>query len=127
MISVDLKHLGRNAGSMVEYLRTRLSSQVKVKGSTVQLHVEHARDAKLILHKFFRQAGLTGYRVVVVHPGLVRGEAPEETGRRRPRLKEGATPSAWETVPDMWFLTPPHIRRPGKKSKRQIKRMMRGL
>ena len=80
-LRVDLKDLERNAGS-VDYFRSELDGSVKVRGTLVRLHIERARDAKQILHKFVRQAGLAGYREVVVHLGLVKVEAPEEKKRR---------------------------------------------
>jgi hypothetical protein len=72
---LDLKDLRGNVGSAVEFLKSRVDEEIKVRGSTVQLRTLHARDAKLLLHKYLRHARLDGYRVVVLGPGLVKVEA----------------------------------------------------
>jgi hypothetical protein len=127
MVTIELKQLNKNAGPAVEYLQSRLDEQVKVKGSQVSLSRTSARAAKLLLHKFLRQLRLEGYRVLSVHSGLIEVRAPENEKQRAARPVEGAKPSAWETIPDQWYLTPPGIIRPAKRSKREMKRTMRGL
>ena len=127
MVTIDLRQLNKNAGTAVEYLRSRLGEQTKVKGSQVSLsHTSH-RAAKLLLHKFLRQLRLEGYRVLSVNSGLIEMRAPKDQKRRRVRTIEGAKPSAWETIPDLWYTTPPGIIRPAKMSKREMKRKTRGL
>src|SRR6267143_3203100 len=119
MVTIDLRQLNKNAGTAVEYLRSRLGEQTKVKGSQVSLsHTSH-RAAKLLLHKFLRQLRLEGYRVLSVNSGLIEMRAPKDQKRRRVRTIEGAKPSAWETIPDLWYTTPPGIIRPAKRSKRE--------
>jgi hypothetical protein len=127
MLTLDLKQLNKNVGSTVEYLRSRLDEPVKVKGSQVKLTCANARTAKLLLHKFLHQHRLEGYRVLVVHSGLVEVRAREKEKAHPVRAVEAAKPSAWETIPDQWYLTPPGIIRPGKRTKRETKRVMRGL
>jgi hypothetical protein len=127
MLTIDLKQLNKNVGPAVEYLRSRLDEQVKVKGSQVSLSHTSARAAKLLLRKVLRQLRLEGYRVLSVHSGLIEVRAPENEKRRPARPVEGAKPSAWEAIPDQWYLTPPGIIRPGKRSKREMKRAKRGL
>ena len=99
MLTLDLKDLEGNVGSAVEFLKSRLDDEVKVRGSRIQLRLLHARDAKLILHKYLRHAKLDGYRVVVSGPGPVKVEAQKKKDRRRTRRRGGATPAPWETVP----------------------------
>jgi hypothetical protein len=127
MPRIDLKELGKNVGPAAEYLRSHLDEPVKVKGSQANLSHTSARAAKLLLRKFLRQLRLEGYRVIVVHPGLIEIRAPQKDKERPTRGGEGARPSAWETIPDLWYTSPPGIIRPGKRSKRQTKRAMRGL
>ena len=127
MLTVDLKELKKNARPAVEYLRSRLHEPIDVKGSQVTLTRTNARAAKQLLHKFLHQLQLEGYRILVVHSGLIEVHAPEKVKERHARALQGAKPSAWETIPDLWYLTPPRIIRPGKRSKREMKRAMRGL
>jgi hypothetical protein len=127
MLTVDLKHLGKNVGLAVEFLQSRLDEPLKVKGSQVRLTRTSARAAKLLLHKFLHQRRLEGYRILVVRPGLIEVRAPEMEKRHSVRALEGDKPSAWETIPDLWYTTPLGIIRPSKGSKRQMKRVRRGL
>jgi hypothetical protein len=127
MLTIDLKQLNKNVGPAVFYLRSRLDEPVKVKGSQVSLTHTNARAAKLLLRKFLRQLRLEGYRVLSVNSGLIEVSAPKDQKRRRVRAVEGAKPSAWETIPDLWYTTPPGIIRPAKRSKREMKRKTRGL
>jgi hypothetical protein len=127
MITINLKALGKDVGPAVEYLRSRSDDHVQVKGSQVKLPHTSARVAKLLLHKFLRQLRLEEYRIVVVHSGLIDVRSPEKEKRRPARHVEGAKPSAWETIPDLWYTTPPGIIRPAKRSKREMKRKTRGL
>jgi hypothetical protein len=127
MLTIDLKQLNKNVGPAVFYLRSRLDEPVKVKGSQVSLTHTNARAAKLLLRKFLRQLRLEGYRVLSVNSGLIEVRAPKDQKRRRVRTVEGAKPSAWETIPDLWYTTPPGIIRPAKRSKREMKRKTRGL
>jgi hypothetical protein len=127
LLTVDLKDLEGNVGSAVEFLKSRLCT-IKVRGSRVQLRIEHTRDAKQILHKYLRHARLDGYRVIVVSPGLLKVEASEMKTRMRTRGKGGATPAPWETVPSQWYQRQPSMLRPKRRmSKRQKQRMIRGL
>ena len=127
MVTIDLRQLNKNAGPAVEYLRSRLDEPVRAERSRVDLTHTSARKAKLLLHKFLHQLRLEGYRIIVVNSGLVEVRAPQKEKERPPRGREGAKPSAWETIPDQWYLTPPGIIRPSKRSKREVKRTMRGL
>ena len=128
MLTLDLKDLEGNVGSAVEFLKSRLDDEVKVRGSRIQLRLLHARDEKLILHKYLRHAKLDGYRVVVAGPGLVKVEAQKKKDRRRTRRRGGATPAPWETVPSQWYQRQSSMLRPKRRmSKRQKQRMIRGL
>ena len=127
MLTIDLKQLNKSVGPAVLYLRSRLDEPVKVKGSQVSLTHTNARAAKLLLRKCLRQLRLEGYRVLSVNSGLIEVRAPKDQKWRRVRTVEGAKPSAWETIPDLWYTTPPGIIRPAKRSKRELKRTMRGL
>ena len=127
MLTVDLKQLKENVRPAIEYLQSRLNEPIKVKGSQLTLTRTNARAAKLLLRKFLHQLRLKGYRILVIHPGLIEVHAPEKQKQRNVRATQGAKPSAWETIPDLWYLTPPGIIRRGKRSKREVKRTMRGL
>jgi len=127
MLTLDLKELKKNVRPAVEYLRSRIREPIDVKRSKVRLSRTNARTAKLLLQKFLHHVRLEGYRILVVHSGLIEVHAPEKEKEHTSRTLEGAKPSAWETIPDLWYLTPPRIIRPGKRSKREMKRAMRGL
>lgn len=117
MLTIDLKELGKNVGPVLEYLQSRLDDQLKVRGSKIDLTHTNGRSAKLLLRKFLRQHQLEGYRVVSVNPRLIEVRAPENQKRQLVRTAEGAKPSAWETIPDLWYTTPPGIIRPAKRSR----------
>jgi len=127
VLTVDLKPLNKHMGPAVEYLGSRLDEPVKVKRNQVKLTGTSARTAKLLLHKFLHQHRLEGYRILVVHSGLIEVRVHQKEKRHPVRAEEAAKPSASETIPDQWYLTPPGIIRPGKKTKRETKRVMRGL
>ena len=107
MLTVDLKQLKNNVRPAVDYLRSRLDEPIEVKGSRVWLMRTNARVAKLLLQKFLHQLHLEGYRILVIHSGLIEVHTPERERRRTIRTAVGAKPSAWETIPDLWYLTPP--------------------
>ena len=127
MLTLDLNEIRENVGPAVEYLRSRLDEPFKIKGAKICLTHTSARSAKLLLSKFLRQHQLEGHRVVSVNSRLVEGRGPENLKRQPERRAEAAKPSAWETTPDLWYTTPPGIIRPAKRSKREVKRTMRGL
>jgi len=127
MLTLDLRQLKNNVRPAVDYLQSRLDEPIRVKGTQMRLERTNARTAKLLLQKFLHQVRLEGYRILVVHSGLIEVHAPEKVKRHTSRAVEGAKPSAWETIPDQWYLTPPRIIRPCKRSKREMKRVMRGL
>ena len=127
MLTLDLKEIRENVGPAVEYLRSRLDEPFKIKGGKIVLTHTSARSAKFLLRKFLHQNQLEGYRVVSVNSGLIQVRATEKEKQRPVRAIEVDKPSVWETVPDQWYLTPPGIVRPGKRSKRETKRTMRGL
>jgi len=127
VLTLDLRPLNKNVGPAVEYLRSRLDEPVKVKRSQVKLTRTNARRAKLLLQKCLHKHRLEGYRILVVHSGLIEVRAREKEKGHLVRAEEAGKPSAWETIPDLWYLTPPRIIRPGKRTKRETKRVMRGL
>jgi len=75
LLTLDLKDLEGNVRSAVEFLKSRLDA-IKVRGSSVQLRIEHTRDAKQILHKYLRHAGLDGYRVICCQSWTGQGRSP---------------------------------------------------
>ena len=127
MLTVDLKELGENSAPAVEYLQSRLQEPIKVKGSRAKLSKTDARVAKLLLRKFFHHSRLEGYRILVVNSEMIKVRAPAKDTVRGVRPAEGDRPSAWETVPDLWYLTPPGIVRPRRRSRRESKRVVRRL
>jgi len=126
MLTIDLKQLKNYVRPAVSYLRSRLDEPIRVRGSQVRLARTNARTAKLLLQKYLHQLRLEGYRILVIHSGLIEVHALEKEKRRTVRAAERAKPAAWETIPDLWYLTPPGIIRPCKRSKREMKRVMRG-
>src|SRR6266571_8705865 len=95
VLTVDLKQLNKNIGPAVEYLRSRLDEPIKVKGSQVKLADTSARATKRLLHKFLRQLRLEGYRILVVHSGLIEVHAPEKEKHRDARATQAEKASAW--------------------------------
>jgi len=127
MLTVDLKQIKRNVRPAIDYLRSRIDEPIEVKGTRVRLTRTNARSAKLVLHTLLHQLQLEEYRIVIINSGLIELHAPKKEKQRNARATRGAKPSAWETIPDLWYLTPPGIIRRGKRSKREVKRTMRGL
>lgn len=117
MVRIDLKRLGKNRESALEYLRFRLDESPKLKGEQVELANTKVREAKTLLHKFLHHAGLDEYRVVVINSGLIEIREVEVTDKH-PADTGGAAPSTWETVPGQSWNRPSGLSRPGKKSKR---------
>jgi len=118
VITINLKELGKDVGPAVDYLRSRSDDHLQLNGSQVKLPHTSARAAKLLLRKFLRQVHLEGYRVLSVNSGLIEVRAPKDQKRRPVGTIEGAKPSAWETIPDLWYTTTPGIIRQAKRSKR---------
>ena len=127
MLRIDLKQFGKSREAALEYLRSRLDEPLKVKGDQVTLANTKPGEAKTLLHKFLHHAQLDRYHVAVINSGLIEIRPVEVKKKQRTRGKGGATPAPWETVGDQWWLKPPGFARPGKRSKRQIHRQIRGL
>jgi hypothetical protein len=125
LLRIDLKELGKSIRPAIQYLESRLDEEVKSKRSQVTLTHTTARVAKLLLQKFLRQTRLEGYRILVVRSGLIEVRAPGKRKRPADRANEGARPSAWETIPDLWYMTPPGIIRPGRRAKKEKKRRLK--
>lgn len=72
MLVVELQALGKHAGGAVQFLSSKLDKPLKIRRGQIQLSSVNDRTAKLLLHKFLRVEKLENYRIVVVHPGLIR-------------------------------------------------------
>ena len=68
-VSADDLHKQQIAG-LVEFLASRLQTQVVQHGSVIDLDPLTAREVKLLLHKFLRSNGLNDYRVLN-HEGVL--------------------------------------------------------
>ena len=99
MLIVDIKNLRKEMNPAIEFLISRLGSNSRVRGGQIRFQNARARDAKLELHKFLRQRRLKGYRVIVVHPGLVEVLGPRKEKPPIP-LKQNRT--APMTIPEYW-------------------------
>ncbi len=71
LLTIDLQALDKNVEPAIGYLSSRLDEPLRAKQDRLRLRSVSARTAKLLLHKFLRYANIKGYRVVVVHPGLI--------------------------------------------------------
>jgi hypothetical protein len=118
MLRLDLKRLGKNREAAFEYLRSHLAESPRLKGDHVELANTRAGEAKTILHKFLHHAGLDGYRVAVIHSGLIEIREVEVKEKHPVNKGPGTAPSTWETVPGQSWLKPSGLSRPGKRSKR---------
>jgi hypothetical protein len=127
MLRIDLKRLGKNHEVALDYLRSHLTESPRLRGDHVELASTRAREAKTVLHKFLHHAGLEGYRVAVINSGLIEIHELDVQEKHPVKKGGGAAPSAWETVPGQSWLKPSALARPGKRSKRQIRREIRGL
>jgi hypothetical protein len=83
----------------IEFLCSKLGLNPRVRGSQIRFQNVRARYAKLELHKFLRERRLKGYRVIVVHPGLVEVLGPRK-GKPSIPLKQNRT--APMTIPEYW-------------------------
>ncbi|MBO0888918.1 hypothetical protein J2P12_07445 [Candidatus Bathyarchaeota archaeon] len=71
MLKVELKMLPGEAEAAARFLQSHIKGQIEVHGNQVQLGDEQASEVKLLLHKFLRREGLTGYRVLS-QAGIIR-------------------------------------------------------
>lgn len=72
MLVIEIKALGKHADAAAQFLSSKLNESVKVSRGQIQLSSVNNRDAKLLLHKFLRAENLENYRIIPVHPGLIR-------------------------------------------------------
>lgn len=47
-----------------KFLQSKIKDGVEIHGDSIQIVEEKADEVKLLLHKFLRREGLTGYRVL---------------------------------------------------------------
>jgi len=81
MLVIDLKGLGKEVESAVNYLSKHVDEPLRLKDGRVSVTSINAHSSKLMIHKFLKKQRLEDYRVIVSHPGLVQVSA------RRPRKK----------------------------------------
>lgn len=118
MLTVELKGLRREAQAAAEYMASKTKTLVRTHGAALQLENVTAKDAKLLLHKFLHHRGLDGYRVVVVHSGLLEIIPPgHQTTHQGPKAK-GSPPTAPVTMP-YYFPGRASFQPSMKKSKRK--------
>ena len=98
MLTVELRGLTKQAGDAAEYLKAKAGTRARTKGTAVLLEDLNARQAKLLLHKYLHHMKLDGYRVVVVHSGLLE-VVPASENRHEAKRGKGSPPSAPATMP----------------------------
>ena len=52
------------ADAVAKFLQSKMKDQIEVHGERIEVGQEKAEEVKLLLHKFLRREGLTGYRVL---------------------------------------------------------------
>ena len=98
MLTIELKGLNKQADDAAQYLKTKAGPKARTKGTTVLLEDLNSRQAKLLLHKYLHHMKLDGYRVVVVHSGLLE-VIPAGENRHEAKKEKGSPPSAPATMP----------------------------
>ncbi len=63
-MTVEFKMLPGEADAAARFLQSKMKNQIEVHGNRIEVDDEKADDVKLLLHKFLRREGLTGYRVL---------------------------------------------------------------
>ncbi len=114
MLTVELKGLHRQAGDAAEYLKAKAGTKARTKGTTVLLEDLNAKQVKLLLHKYLHHMKLDGYRVVVVHSGLLE-VIPASENRHEAKKEKGSPPSAPATMP--YYFPNGSVPVPTRKSK----------
>jgi len=99
LVKVELRNLHGKVDAAAEYFASKSKDGVKTRGSSLQLEVASVKDVKLLVHKFLHDKGLDGYRVVVIHPGLVEVLPPEHESSHGGHHGEGSPPTAPVTMP----------------------------
>ncbi|TMI24169.1 hypothetical protein E6H36_09115 [Candidatus Bathyarchaeota archaeon] len=90
---------------VAEFVKSKVKTSVRAQGSRLQFDMS-AREAKLLLHKYLHHRGLDGYRVEVVHPGMVEVFSPEHTRPHATSSVRGSPPSAAVTMPYEFPFSP---------------------
>lgn len=111
LLRIDLKSLGKNRKSALEYLQSWLDEPLKVKGDQVELSSTTAKEAKTLLHKFLHHAHLENYHVSVINSRRIEIHPVEAPKKSRARGKGGSPPMPWETVGSLWYTRPPGFER----------------
>lgn len=88
LILVDLGKMHDLAKLLAENLRNTLEVPVQVKGSILQVGVEHNRDVKQTVQKFLHHNGLDHYRIVAGSNNLT--VMPPKKPHRLPSEETGA-------------------------------------
>jgi hypothetical protein len=90
-----------------------------VHGTQLRIQDARAREVKLLLHKFLHHKALDGYRVEVIHPGLVEVFGAEHIKPHEARKSGGSPPSVGATMP-YYFPSSPAL--PGSRVKKKAKK-----
>lgn len=64
MVKVELKMLPGEANATASFLRSKLGSEVTIRGSEIQIDAEKADEVKFLIKKFLHREGLDNYRVL---------------------------------------------------------------
>ena len=104
LLSVELGNFREDAVSAAKFPRSRVKGSSKFHGTRLEFREARTRDVKLLLHKFLHHQKLDGYRIVVVHPGLIEVlRAKQEKVRIRPAKRpRGRRVPATPTIPQYW-------------------------
>ncbi len=121
-MTVDMKNLGLDTGEVAEFLRPKVKGKIDLHKTELRIQDARARDVKLLMHKFLHHKALDGYRVEVVHPGLVEVFGPEHVRPHEARKSGGSPPSVGATMPYYFPSSPALLGSPMKKKKTKKKR-----
>ncbi len=119
MLTVSMKNLGLNTDEVAEFLRQKVKGKIDLRGTELRIQDARAREVKLLMHKFLHHKALDGYRVEVVHPGLVEVFGPEHARPHEARKSGGSPPSVGVTMPYYFPSSPALPGSPMKKTKKK--------
>ena len=109
MITIDVSEMKDERDRLAEFLRTKLSAPVEVKGKTLILKpvspVSTAGDLKTLVKRFLHQRGLSESCRVTLEGDVLRVSRRKHSEGRRSEPK-GTGPSSYSTVP-YYFPNPP--------------------
>ena len=64
MVTVEMKMLPREANAAADFLRSKIKSQITIRGKEIQIDAESADEVKFLIKKFLHREGLESYTVL---------------------------------------------------------------